>query len=474
MDSYRNLGTTGVLLLVQAVVGIICAVVGGNNGVFVTSFTASTTTTLAATGGQRRYHRQQQQQQQQQLTAQSRLFMATVESSNNDSSASSDSSSESEPPAAPLMNPMLNGKRILPVKIVVGGLKGSSNVAAVYAVLNSKYSSSSKSSSSSNNQDSSSWTSFCEHIGTTTDLEQALNDHTAQYNKSGNNQEGEEGDADVDVERVSFVRAISFATPNMGAMESIASDWKREVVLGNSGGRTNFDPVVAAMDMDDVFDDDSDDDDDDDDDYFEMMAGAMSASRSSLADARGIDPNANADASLPKPDEVVSPFEQYSSTAEPGSITFNKDNVDKVLEEIRPYLISDGGNVSVDRVVEESQDVYLVLEGACGSCPSSTVTMQMGIERVLKENFPNLGQVLRVEDDAESGSGGENSEFDIVQGEVNRIKPAIVAMGGKVEVVTVDKDSGIVKVNFEGASRVRQGLELALLDIDFVETVEFE
>ncbi|OEU15395.1 nitrogen-fixing NifU-like protein, partial [Fragilariopsis cylindrus CCMP1102] len=73
------------------------------------------------------------------------------------------------------------------------------------------------------------------------------------------------------------------------------------------------------------------------------------------------------------------------------------ENVDSVLDEIRPYLISDGGNVSVERVDEETKNVYLVLEGACGSCPSSTVTMQMGIERVLKENFVDLGEVLQVE-----------------------------------------------------------------------------
>ncbi|EEC42886.1 predicted protein, partial [Phaeodactylum tricornutum CCAP 1055/1] len=75
------------------------------------------------------------------------------------------------------------------------------------------------------------------------------------------------------------------------------------------------------------------------------------------------------------------------------------DGVDKVLDEVRPYLISDGGNVSVESVDADSQTVYLKLEGACGSCSSSTVTMQMGIERVLKEKYPNLREVLQVEDD---------------------------------------------------------------------------
>ncbi|ONH99059.1 hypothetical protein PRUPE_6G008100 [Prunus persica] len=60
-------------------------------------------------------------------------------------------------------------------------------------------------------------------------------------------------------------------------------------------------------------------------------------------------------------------------------------NVDVVLEDVRPYLIADGGNVDVVSV--EDGVVSLKLQGACGSCPSSTTTMKMGIERVLKEKF---------------------------------------------------------------------------------------
>lgn len=52
------------------------------------------------------------------------------------------------------------------------------------------------------------------------------------------------------------------------------------------------------------------------------------------------------------------------------------------------------------------KNVYLVLEGACGSCASSTVTMKMGIERVLREKFGDvLGEVVQV-DSATRGGGG--------------------------------------------------------------------
>ncbi|EED92106.1 predicted protein, partial [Thalassiosira pseudonana CCMP1335] len=69
---------------------------------------------------------------------------------------------------------------------------------------------------------------------------------------------------------------------------------------------------------------------------------------------------------------------------------------------VRPYLISDGGNVSVQNVDAGTGNVYLLLEGACGSCASSTVTMKMGIERVLKEKFEDkLGEVIQVDPDDE-------------------------------------------------------------------------
>lgn len=56
--------------------------------------------------------------------------------------------------------------------------------------------------------------------------------------------------------------------------------------------------------------------------------------------------------------------------------------MDKALDEVRPYLIADGGNVEVAAV--QDGVVMLRLQGACGTCPSSTATMKMGIERSLR------------------------------------------------------------------------------------------
>ncbi|PAF52999.1 hypothetical protein BKH42_08245 [Helicobacter sp. 13S00482-2] len=59
--------------------------------------------------------------------------------------------------------------------------------------------------------------------------------------------------------------------------------------------------------------------------------------------------------------------------------------VEKSIEKIRPYLTNDGGNVSVLAIKDAR--VYVRLEGACKSCPSSTQTLKYGIERQLKEDI---------------------------------------------------------------------------------------
>ena len=69
-------------------------------------------------------------------------------------------------------------------------------------------------------------------------------------------------------------------------------------------------------------------------------------------------------------------------------------NVETVLDEMRPYLMSDGGNVEL--VELEGPIVKLRLQGACGSCPSSAMTLRMGIERRLKEMIPEIAEIEQV------------------------------------------------------------------------------
>lgn len=72
-----------------------------------------------------------------------------------------------------------------------------------------------------------------------------------------------------------------------------------------------------------------------------------------------------------------------------------KEHVQEVLELIRPALQADGGDVEL---VDVSDDgiVSVRLTGACGSCPMSTMTLKMGIERTLKEKIAEVKEVVQV------------------------------------------------------------------------------
>ncbi|MBD0383436.1 NifU family protein [Paenibacillus sedimenti] len=70
------------------------------------------------------------------------------------------------------------------------------------------------------------------------------------------------------------------------------------------------------------------------------------------------------------------------------------DEVLEVLDKLRPFLQRDGGDV--DLVDVEDGVVKLKLMGACGSCPSSTITLKAGIERALVEEVEGIQEVVQV------------------------------------------------------------------------------
>ena len=70
------------------------------------------------------------------------------------------------------------------------------------------------------------------------------------------------------------------------------------------------------------------------------------------------------------------------------------DQVQEVIDKLRPYLQRDGGDVQLVDV--EDGIVKLRLMGACGSCPSSTITLKAGIERALIEEVPGITEVQQV------------------------------------------------------------------------------
>ncbi|KAJ8573677.1 hypothetical protein K7X08_010188 [Anisodus acutangulus] len=130
------------------------------------------------------------------------------------------------------------------------------------------------------------------------------------------------------------------------------------------------------------------------------------------------------------------------------------ENVDMVLQDVRPYLISDGGNVDVVSV--EDGVVLLQLQGACESCPSSTTTMKMGIERVLKEKFGDAIKDIRQvynEYVVETTVEAVNAHLDI-------LRPAIKNFGGSVEVLSVEE--GNCNVKYVGPESIGSGIKAAI------------
>lgn len=72
-----------------------------------------------------------------------------------------------------------------------------------------------------------------------------------------------------------------------------------------------------------------------------------------------------------------------------------REKVEQVLDQVRPILQADGGDV---QLVDVGQDgvVKVKLVGACGGCPMSQITLQRGIEHAVKQRVPEVKQVVAV------------------------------------------------------------------------------
>ena len=70
--------------------------------------------------------------------------------------------------------------------------------------------------------------------------------------------------------------------------------------------------------------------------------------------------------------------------------------VNTKLEEIRPYLIADGGDVTVEEITDD-MTIKVRLIGACGTCPFSVHTLKAGVEMALRQEIPELKEVIAVD-----------------------------------------------------------------------------
>nr|XP_018461567.1 PREDICTED: nifU-like protein 2, chloroplastic [Raphanus sativus] len=124
-------------------------------------------------------------------------------------------------------------------------------------------------------------------------------------------------------------------------------------------------------------------------------------------------------------------------------VPLTEENVESVLDEIRPYLMSDGGNVALHEI--DGNIVRVKLQGACGSCPSSVTTMKMGIERRLMEKIP---EIVAVESVADEETGLELNDENIEK-VLEEIRPYLIGTAdGSLELVEIEEP--IVKIRITG------------------------
>ena len=79
--------------------------------------------------------------------------------------------------------------------------------------------------------------------------------------------------------------------------------------------------------------------------------------------------------------------------------------VEATIEVIRPALQADGGDIVLRDVDESTGIVYVTMMGACGTCPSSTVTLKAGVERIMRDRVDGVTEVVNVPQPAASELG---------------------------------------------------------------------
>ncbi|KAK1612168.1 hypothetical protein QYE76_035841 [Lolium multiflorum] len=124
-------------------------------------------------------------------------------------------------------------------------------------------------------------------------------------------------------------------------------------------------------------------------------------------------------------------------------LPLTEENVERVLDEVRPSLMADGGNVALHEI--DGLVVVLMLQGACGSCPSSTMTLKMGIETRLRDKIPEILEVEQIHDT----ETGLELNTENVEKLLDEIRPYLSGTGGgSLELVQID--GFVVKIQISG------------------------
>jgi|EP00979_Chaetoceros_neogracilis_P005648 lysyl-tRNA synthetase class 2 len=157
-------------------------------------------------------------------------------------------------------------------------------------------------------------------------------------------------------------------------------------------------------------------------------------------------------------DTIVSPFDNNDSSKDSDEyLELTWENVEKVLDEMRPFLIQDGGNVSIVDI--DGPVVRLQLEGACGTCPSSTQTMKMGLERGLIEKIPEISDVIQAMPE------GPDLNAEQVELILDGVRPFLKVAGGTIICESISGEGSLqptVNLKMEGSSASLNSVKLEI------------
>ncbi|CAJ1934326.1 unnamed protein product [Cylindrotheca closterium] len=168
-------------------------------------------------------------------------------------------------------------------------------------------------------------------------------------------------------------------------------------------------------------------------------------------------------------ESIVSPFDEGggAETVEgertegkpplEGPLELTWENVEAVLDEMRPYLIQDGGNVVISEI--DGPVVRLELQGACGTCPSSTQTMKMGLERGLREKIPEIQEVVQ---SMPEGPPLCDDEINVV---LDGVRPFLQVAGGTIDIDRIEGEGSLqptVWLEMKGSSASLNSVKLEI------------
>jgi len=127
--------------------------------------------------------------------------------------------------------------------------------------------------------------------------------------------------------------------------------------------------------------------------------------------------------------EMVSPFAEGAQVGKP-KLPLSPENVELVLDELRPYLQNDGGDCEVIEI--DGPIVRLEMQGSCSSCSSSAITLKNGIEKTLLDRIPEIAEVI-----AEM-PGSETPTEEGIEKVLSSMRPFLSVTGGTVELVELN------------------------------------